>query len=70
MKRAELGAIVRYSGVLYEVIGIGEGKHYILRTLDRTTCPECGRPKEDMHLLEHSMNFQQGAEPVVTLEVD
>jgi len=66
-------SIFFYEGKLVEVIGFNEGHKSILmryiRKEDMPTCKHCGAPQDiSFDVIESSRNFQNGAEPVPTLE--
>lgn len=67
MKRANLGAVLRYDGELHEVIAIGEGKTLILAPINKPPCEHCGN-RFHQHLKEDAPLFQDGAESVQTLK--
>ncbi len=73
MKRAEAGAILKYDGIIYQVVGYTEEKTLILRPLEdnkKIVCPHCGKEigiKEDRTEVESCRNFQNSAEPVDTI---
>jgi hypothetical protein len=55
----EPGIIMRWNGELVKVVSIAEGKTIHMQSLER--------PFKEFYCLEHSPNFQEGAEPVETL---
>lgn len=62
-----LGGYVMYDGELMQIIGFGDGRTVILRSM-LPPCPTCGHVR-DVSLLEHSPLFQDGVKPVKTVEL-
>ena len=68
MKRATLGTIFRYRGVLCEVLKINEGhRSLIFKPVGADPCPTCGYDHRT-ELIETSPLFQEDAEPVETVQ--
>lgn len=72
MKIAPSGAIFKYHGELVHMIGWIENRRVLLlQTVRDRLCPHCkgslGQAQE--HVVEDAPIFQDGAEPVPTLEV-
>lgn len=66
MKTEKLNDILMFEGKLVKVTGIAEGKMIIMEPVVK---PISFLTVEDksIYVLEHSPNFQNGAEPVQTL---
>lgn len=67
VKHAELGAVVEYGKKLYRIVGIGDGKTYILDPVIKDRCEHCGRETEQVHMIEASLNFQNDVLAVKTV---
>ena len=59
--------IIKYQGKLCEVVGIATDKVLFIREIGAKPCPTCGEIKEYAEV-ESSLNFQERAESVKTLE--
>lgn len=74
MKTANTGDIIKYGGIIYEVCGYSDSKTLILQPLEdneEMKCPHCGKLikyKNQIHIVENSMLFQNGASEVLTLK--
>lgn len=74
MKHADVGDILRYNGLLVEVVAYTERERVLyLRTLrpeDSAKCPSCGANTEpqEFTVVEGSPVFQEGAQAVGTLK--
>lgn len=66
MKRAEIGAVVRWKGELVEVIGIADGRSIIMRPIGAEPCTLCGHVG-DIEVLERSPLFQENVAAVATV---
>jgi len=66
MKTAKINDILMFEGKLVKVTGIAEGKMIIMEPVVK---PISFLTVEDksIYVLEHSPNFQNGAEPVQTI---
>ena len=67
MKRADIGAVLRFDGELHEVIAIADRRLLILAPIDKAPCESCGN-RFHAHVVEESPLFQNGAEAVKTLD--
>jgi hypothetical protein len=74
MKTAELNDLLYYKGQLVRVTGIAIGKMVIMEPIldandpSKKYNPGLCYPK--IYVLEHSRNFQEGAEPISTVKTN
>jgi len=66
MKTAKLNDILMFEGKLVKVTGIAEGKMIIMEPVIKPIGSFIIEDKS-IYVLEHSPNFQNGAEPIQTL---
>jgi hypothetical protein len=71
MKVAELNDYLMYDGRLHKVVGIMTGKTIIMEPIiESENGRMLGERYATVYVLEHSPRFQDGAEPVGTLQED
>lgn len=58
--------ILKYRGKLCEIVAIATSKVLFIREIGAKRCERCGEIKEYVEV-ESSLNFQEQAEPVITL---
>ena len=70
MKRAKLNDYLFWRGELAQIVGESEGRQVIIQPLEDRKCPNCGHNlgKEQIHVIESSPMFQEGAERIETIE--
>lgn len=70
MKRPRLNDILRWRQRIYEVVGLSDGEHVHIRSIDNNKCPHCGGDIGPDHatMVTSAPIFQDEATPVQTLD--
>lgn len=67
MIQGKLGDFLYFDNKLVECIGVIDGrKVLVLRPVHPTSCATCGNV-EQIHVVEESLQFQQGAKAISTI---
>jgi hypothetical protein len=73
MKDCRLGDYLFYNGTMVKCVGVNEAhRSVILESLDDACCEHCGESlgKRQINVIVSSLNFQNGAEPLQTINND